>query len=268
MSLEISARSVSTTALCAHHCWYTPTPTRRGCIRPLVSCGSFRFERSYDSHAIKITRLAVSSRLFPPLGILPSSIRCLTSPKTLTAGNRGVSTLRPSTSVSCGVFRLCTAASRSRLGLEAQSLGRSLRSSSTPAPSSNMAAANWHIRAVSVPGIDTDLTLQVSFDNARFMFGCGEGTQRAYVQKKVSMRGLQGIFLPSTKSVTRSGLPGTSLLRRLSSFGARCLMRRRADALVSGVIMTAADSSGSKISVIGPPDTAHYISTFRSSVQR
>lgn len=35
-----------------------------------------------------------------------------------------------------------------------------------------------------------------------------------------------------------------------------------------GVIMTAADAGLSKLDVIGPPDTAHYIATVRSSVVR
>lgn len=70
--------------------------------------------------------------------------------------------------------------------------------------------SNWHVRCVSVPGPDTDLSLHVAFDNARFLFGCGEGTQRAFVQKRLGLRGLNAIFLPNSESRTRGGLPGES----------------------------------------------------------
>ncbi|WRT69179.1 uncharacterized protein IL334_006163 [Kwoniella shivajii] len=101
---------------------------------------------------------------------------------------------------------------------------------------------NWHVKALSVPGPDTDLSLHVSFDNARFLFGCGEGTQRAFVQKRMGMRGLSGIFIGSGEAKARNGL--------------------------AGVLMTAADGGISKVDVIGPPDMSHYVSTLRTSVIR
>jgi len=69
---------------------------------------------------------------------------------------------------------------------------------------------NWHVRALTVPGPDSDLSLFVSFDNVRYLFGCGEGTQRAFVQKRFSTRGLAGVFLPDGGSKGRAGLPGAS----------------------------------------------------------
>lgn len=77
---------------------------------------------------------------------------------------------------------------------------------SVPAPTSQH--YNWHIRALTVPGPDTDLSLFVAFDNVRYMFGCGEGTQRAFVQKRLSTRGLAGVFLPDGGNRGRGGLPG------------------------------------------------------------
>jgi ribonuclease Z len=65
----------------------------------------------------------------------------------------------------------------------------------------------WTVRTLSVPGDDTDLSLWVSFDNARFCFGAGEGTQRAFIQKRLRMTGMQAIFLPDGVSA-RGGLPG------------------------------------------------------------
>lgn len=69
-------------------------------------------------------------------------------------------------------------------------------------------SANWQVRCLSVPGPDTDLTLHVTFDNSRFILGCGEGAQRAIVQKRLGMKWLEAILLPSSEYRTRAGLPG------------------------------------------------------------
>lgn len=65
----------------------------------------------------------------------------------------------------------------------------------------------WSVRALSVPGPDTDLALFVSFDDARFLFGAGEAMQRSLVQKRMSLRKLQAIFMMSG-SHGRGGLAG------------------------------------------------------------
>lgn len=69
-------------------------------------------------------------------------------------------------------------------------------------------SANWRVRCFASPGSDTDLALHVYFDNARFLIGCGEGTQRAFVQKKLGMKWLEAVLLPSADARTRAGLPG------------------------------------------------------------
>ena len=71
---------------------------------------------------------------------------------------------------------------------------------------------NWSVRCLTVPGPDTDLTLYVSFDNARFVFGCGEGTQRAFVQRRQTWRWLSGVFIGSGNLNGRGGLPGKASL--------------------------------------------------------
>ncbi|OWZ65943.1 hypothetical protein AYX14_06079 [Cryptococcus neoformans] len=101
---------------------------------------------------------------------------------------------------------------------------------------------NWAVRAVTTPTKDTDLCLYVSFDNVRFLFGCGEGTQRAFAQKKIGFSRLGGVFIGSGESKGRGGLPG--------------------------VLMSASDAGLSKIDVVGPPDISQYLATLRSSVIR
>lgn len=119
-----------------------------------------------------------------------------------------------------------------------------------------MSIIHWTIRTISVPGPDTDLSLYVAFDNERLLFGAGEGTQRAFIQKRLTMKSMQAVFLPDGGHRARSGLPG----------GLRQLLGDAANP--AGVIMTASDAGMKKLTVVGPPDTAHYLATLRASVQR
>ncbi|ODO09602.1 hypothetical protein I350_03210 [Cryptococcus amylolentus CBS 6273] len=98
---------------------------------------------------------------------------------------------------------------------------------------------NWFVRAVTAPGPDTDLCLHVSFDNAKFIFGAGEGTQRAYAQKKIGFGRLAGVFVNSGESKGRGGLPG--------------------------IIMSAADAGIKTINVVGPPDLTQDSLTLNAS---
>lgn len=118
---------------------------------------------------------------------------------------------------------------------------------------------NWAVRAVTTPTKDTDLCLYVSFDNVRFLFGCGEGTQRAFTQKKIGFSRLGGVFIGSGELKGRGGLPGKWI--RVYSNG-------RSSDLSAGVLMSASDAGLSKIDVVGPPDISQYLATLRSSVIR
>lgn len=116
---------------------------------------------------------------------------------------------------------------------------------------------SWHVRCLTVPGVDTDLSLYVAFDNVRFLFGCGEGTQRAFVQKRLGWRGLSAIFIPSGSSEGRGGLGG-ELDRH---------PRLRAE-VSQGLIMTASDANVNKLDIVGPSDISQHIATLRSSINR
>ena len=61
---------------------------------------------------------------------------------------------------------------------------------------------------MTVPGLDTDLSVYVAFQDVRYLFGCGEGTQRAFIEKKFSTLRIAGVFLPDGGSKGRAGLPG------------------------------------------------------------
>lgn len=111
----------------------------------------------------------------------------------------------------------------------------------------------WNVRAISVPGPDTDLALHVTFGGTKFLFGAAEGTQRAFAQKRVGMKGVEGIFL-SGGAKGRGGLPG--------AFDAVLL------SLQPGVLMTMADMGVQNVTIGGGPDLTHYLATLRASLIR
>lgn len=47
----------------------------------------------------------------------------------------------------------------------------------------------------------------------RFMFDCGEGTQRLCTEHKVRLQKVEGIFFTETRTETIFGLPGTARIR-------------------------------------------------------
>lgn len=65
----------------------------------------------------------------------------------------------------------------------------------------------WSVKAISVPGPETDTALYINFDDVRFLYGAGEGTQRSFVEKRTKMSGVNAVFLPGG-ATGRNGLPG------------------------------------------------------------
>jgi ribonuclease Z len=71
---------------------------------------------------------------------------------------------------------------------------------------------SWDVRVLTAPSLDTELCLLVTFDNAKYLINCGEGTQRNFVQKKISLRKLDGVFLTNGSAACIGGLPGKGVL--------------------------------------------------------
>jgi ribonuclease Z len=70
----------------------------------------------------------------------------------------------------------------------------------------------WRVQALSVPSPDSDLSLYVAFDNVRYLFGVGEGTQRTFVQRKTGLKGIEAVFV--------LGADGEG--RRVGGLGGQC----------------------------------------------
>jgi ribonuclease Z len=55
---------------------------------------------------------------------------------------------------------------------------------------------------------DSTPTLLLFFNSKRYLFNCGEGTQRFCIEKKVKLARVHGIFLTRLKWEQIGGLPG------------------------------------------------------------
>lgn len=86
-------------------------------------------------------------------------------------------------------------------------------------------------------------SLLLFFDEHRYMFGCGEGTQRACFQHQVRLSRLRAVFLSRLEWTHSGGLPG--------------------------MICTVADSGGvTNVQLVGPPGTVHLVASLRAFLRR
>lgn len=66
----------------------------------------------------------------------------------------------------------------------------------------------WHARVVSGLTSDTEPCISVHFDTAHYLFNCGEGTTRAFIQQKYGIKKSKAIFLTQNKVSRMGGLTG------------------------------------------------------------
>ncbi|CAE6443862.1 unnamed protein product [Rhizoctonia solani] len=100
----------------------------------------------------------------------------------------------------------------------------------------------WHTRVVSGLTSDTEPCISVHFDTAHYLFNCGEGTTRSFIQQKYGIKKSKAIFLTQTKVSRLGGL--------------------------TGMLMSLADSGVTDVDVLGPPGLNHFLASARSYVFR
>ncbi|CAE6445219.1 unnamed protein product [Rhizoctonia solani] len=96
----------------------------------------------------------------------------------------------------------------------------------------------WHTRVVSGLTSDTEPCISVHFDTAHYLFNCGEGTTRSFIQQKYGIKKSKAIFLTQTKVSRLGGL--------------------------TGMLMSLADSGVTNVDVVGPSGLNHFLASTRS----
>ncbi|KAK0501702.1 hypothetical protein EDD18DRAFT_1431713 [Armillaria luteobubalina] len=96
---------------------------------------------------------------------------------------------------------------------------------------------NWSTSVLTTVSSDTEPSIIVTFDKAKYMFNAGENSGRAFLQSKRNWRKTRGIFFTDVGSQRTGGLPG--------------------------LLMTFADATINKINVFGPPGLLHLMAAMR-----
>lgn len=118
---------------------------------------------------------------------------------------------------------------------------------------------NWSTTVVTAASSDTEPSIVVNFDYARYIFNVGENTNRSFSQKKCPRRKIRGVFVTQTGTQRTGGLAGRF---SFAEFQVVCLMS------FAGLLMSLADASITKLDVVGPPGLVHSIAAMRSFVYR
>ncbi|GAA6021489.1 hypothetical protein JCM11491_006513 [Sporobolomyces phaffii] len=109
---------------------------------------------------------------------------------------------------------------------------------STPIPPSS--GNKFSISVLSTHSNDSSPSLLVSFPDSRFLFGTPEGVSRIALQSKVGLRKVGNVFLGSIQE--SAGLPG--------------------------FILSSVEAGNSKIEIVGPTGTSHYLASCRFFTRR
>ncbi|KAJ6605846.1 hypothetical protein B0H10DRAFT_2076138 [Mycena sp. CBHHK59/15] len=101
---------------------------------------------------------------------------------------------------------------------------------------------SWSASVVTSATTDTEPTLVLTFDQAKYIFNVAENSNRAFTQKKAHRKKTRALFL------TQVGLQRTGGL--------------------AGMLMSSADQMLSTLDVVGPPGLAHSMASMRSYIYR
>lgn len=70
---------------------------------------------------------------------------------------------------------------------------------------------DWSISVPSTLSSDTEPTVVVAFNSAKYVFNAGENTTRAILQSKTRWNKARALFLSAAGTQRASGVPGTKL---------------------------------------------------------
>jgi ribonuclease Z len=114
---------------------------------------------------------------------------------------------------------------------------------------------SWSASVLSTVSSDTEPTVVITFDSAKYIFNVGENTTRAFLQSRRNWKKTRGVFLTSVGTQRASGLPGEcndnmQACQELIVFS-------------TGLLMTFADSGLTSLSVAGPAGLLHFMAAMR-----
>ncbi|KAI8998136.1 beta-lactamase-like protein [Gaertneriomyces semiglobifer] len=100
----------------------------------------------------------------------------------------------------------------------------------------------YYLQIVGTDTVDASPTIVVHFDSQRYLFNCGEGTQRFAHEHKVRLAKIQTVFLTRVGWECVGGLPG--------------------------MLLTLADAGTTELRLHGPPNLTHFMAATRHFIYR
>ncbi|KAG6872909.1 hypothetical protein C0995_005315 [Termitomyces sp. Mi166 len=100
----------------------------------------------------------------------------------------------------------------------------------------------WSTSVLTPLSSDTEPTVVVTFDRAKYIFNVGENTNRAFLQSDTNWKRTRGLFFTDIGTKRCTGLPG--------------------------LLMCFADATISHLHIVGPPGLLHFMSAMRMYVYR
>lgn len=118
----------------------------------------------------------------------------------------------------------------------------------------------WSTSVLSTLSSDTEPSVVITFDSAKYLFNIGENTTRSYLQSSQTWRKTRVLFATSVSTQRTSGLPGMILVRFEWIYDRL--------ALVQGLLMTLADAGRGQVHLTGPSGLLHFMATMRRYMYR
>lgn len=124
----------------------------------------------------------------------------------------------------------------------------------------------WSASVLASATSDTDPTLLINFDNAKYVFNVTEGFSRSCIQRKITTNKLRSVFLSRYSTETCNGMPGKIYEETIQihlytlTYPLGLLLTLNGTGLKIGTGTT-------KLSVNGPPGLPHYLASMRLYVQ-
>ncbi|KAF9466199.1 beta-lactamase-like protein [Collybia nuda] len=97
---------------------------------------------------------------------------------------------------------------------------------------------NWSASVLTTASSDTEPTIVITFDSAKYIFNAGENTNRSFLQSRRNWKRTRGLFFTHVGTERASGLPG--------------------------LLMSFADATIPRLDIVGPPGISHYLASMRS----
>lgn len=127
---------------------------------------------------------------------------------------------------------------------------------------------NWSTSVHTTLSSDTEPSIVITFDSAKYIFNAGENTTRAILQSKRGWKKVKALFLTQLGTQRSSGVPGASLNSPSSVVRSRGYDGHLTTVLGLGLLMSVADSTPRAMQVVGPSGLQHFLASMRFYVFR